>query len=142
MDRQCLEAAHADPHVADRPGIGQRDDADRHGSPAPPRRGRRHHRQADPAFHHPTDRLESGETNAQLQAATGARRVIAEVLLQCAADGGTNVVVLQSLAKGDPAMPGQPVLDGRDQDQAVFRERERLQFRSGIDSVSDNAAIG
>jgi hypothetical protein len=75
----------------------------------PLRRGPGQHGEADAALNHATDRVEAVQADAQLQASAGARGVLLEIVLQRAAGGQADQIVIEDVAKRDPA----PIAAGR-----------------------------
>jgi hypothetical protein len=82
MGRQSGKAANADCETTRRPGIDERDDADRRGPLVPAGRRRRNYSYANPAPNHLANGIESGKADPQFQTTAGAGGVVFHLILE------------------------------------------------------------
>ena len=99
MGRQSCKAADADCQTARRPGIDERYDPNRRGPLVSASRRRRNDSYANSATNHLANGIESGKTDAQLQATAGAGRVVFHLILQGIADSEADMVTAQGIAE-------------------------------------------
>src|SRR5215472_4738130 len=107
MGRQSCKAMNANRQTPWCPGICQRDDPDRHRAAATARRRRWYDGKANPAPHHTTDRIETGEANSKPQVSPGTGRMVVQNFLQRMASQKSDIIVIERLAKRNLAASGQ-----------------------------------
>lgn len=142
MCGQGAGVLHAKPQPPQRPGVGQRHDADRHRTPAANGCGFGHDGKPDAAFHKPADRIEAGKADAQPKLPAGARRMAVDVVLKRGARRQADEVVGQRVGKGDATAAGERMLRRRHENEAVFGKGEGLELRGRVDGVGYDADIG
>src|SRR4029079_17178968 len=138
--RQRREVADADCQIAQRPGIGEIDRLDSHALGRPPRRGRRHHADADIAFNQPADRVEASQLHAELEWAPDVGRLAAEEALNRAGTVETDKIVVEHVGKFHLGAARQRMILRHHQHEAVAAERIGGQ-PPGIDRAGDDADV-
>ena len=81
--------------------IGEVDRGDGHAPAGAPGGGLGHDAEADARFHHPADRIEAAQLDAQAQRAADAARLVGEEALQRARAVEPDEVVVEHLGEGD-----------------------------------------